>query len=397
MHRIRIAVAIVAVPVLAAWLWGLCPGPRPYDANAAPPEKDDAPRKLNPGQSGLLLRPIVDLSSMTPDKFAENIDTVGPEKIRRPWTSPIAALSPHARRDVKGLTEMEVGEYMLTVRRMFDQGKSIPVSDVGLISTEDGPVRKPIYNHVAAFANDVANVYLLVQRETGDKNWAYFSIVQDRTTDPPSDYYGRIDGEEVSYRGARCYRCHSSGPLAIHSARPDLVSDAKLAEAINKYIVEQPQSRFVFWKGDPRRDYGKPLALKACAKCHDAEDGVRSPLFKVHEHPIRVLVDHGYMPPNRRLSAEEMAELRVWLNPLEGWKAKNEAPDDKVVSDHNAYIEQLSQAERAGVVGVNYYLDATGQHGAAVLIRLGDTTWTHLLVYDKKYKRTDMQKFAAAK
>jgi len=395
MNRYRIAVAIVAAPVLAAWLWGLCPS-RPFVANAAPPEKADASRKLDPGKSGLLLRPLVDLSSMTPEKFAENIDTVGLEEIRKPWTTPIVALPPHARRDVKALTEMEVGDYMLQVRRMFDQGKSIPVSDVGLISTEDGPVRRANFNYVAVFANDVANVYLLVQREFGDNHWAYFSIVQDRTTDPPSDHYGRIDGDKVSFRGARCYRCHSSGPLAIHPARPDLVSDAKLMEAINKHIVEQPQSRFVFWKGDPPPDYGKPLAMKACAKCHDT-DADRGPLFKVHEHPIRVLVDHGYMPPNRRLTPEELAELRAWLDPLADWKATKEAPDEKVVSDHKAYIEQLPQAERAGVGSVSYYVDGTGQHAAAILVRLGDTQWTHLLVYDKKSKRTDVQKFAGGK
>jgi len=38
------------------------------------------------------------------------------------------------------------------------------------------------------------------------------------------------------------------------------------------------------------------------------------PLFKVHSHPIRILVDFGYMPPKRRLTPEEIAELKAWLD-----------------------------------------------------------------------------------
>jgi len=278
MSLIRNVVLALAAAMLVNFLLSLAAVPR--TADAAPPEGSEAGPKSKPGtslQSGLLLRPLVDLSRFTRADFEANIATVGAEKIRKPWTSPITALLPHSRKDVQGLTEKEVHDYMLQVRRMFDQGNSNPVSDVGLVSTEDGPVRKPIFNHVAAFSNDVAHVYLLVQRETGDKHWAYFSIVQDRTTDPPSDYYGRVEVDKVSTRGARCYRCHSSGPITIHPARADLVSDARLAEAINKHIASQPQSRFIFAKHDLPGDLGKPVALKACVKCHDT-DGRRAPL-----------------------------------------------------------------------------------------------------------------------
>ncbi|HEX2747522.1 MAG TPA: cytochrome c, partial [Verrucomicrobiales bacterium] len=108
-------------------------------------------------------------------------------------------------------------------------------------------------------------------------------------------------------------KCHSSGPLAIHPARADLVSDPPLAAAISKHIADGPRSRFYFppeEKAAP--DYGQPLALKFCSRCHD-EDGDRAPLFKTHSHPIRVLVDFGYMPPNRRLKADEIQELKTWL------------------------------------------------------------------------------------
>jgi hypothetical protein len=397
MTRVRSAIPAVAASVLAAFMLGLFLANSLVGADVAPPGKAEAPQKPKPGQSGLLLRPLVDLSSMTPEKFVENISTVGPEKIHKPWTSPITALPPHARRDVKGLTEMEVRDYMLQVRRMFDQGNSIPVSNVGLVSTEDGPVRRPNFNHVAVFSNDVAHVYLLVQRELGDKDWAYFSIVQDRTTDPPSDYYGRMDSEnKVSYRGARCYRCHSSGPLAIHAARADLVSDARLAAAISKHIAAQPQSRFVFWKGDLPPDYGKPLALGACTKCHDT-DGDRAPLFKVHEHPIRVLVDYGYMPPNRRLTAEELAELKAWLDPLADWKTVNDEPDDAIVADCKGYIEKLPKTEQADLATLKYHVNGKGGNAVTVNVLTGDMRWTHLLTYDEKHKRTDVLKYVPGK
>jgi hypothetical protein len=118
------------------------------------------------------------------------------------------------------------------------------------------------------------------------------------TLDPPLDYFGDLNGKAkaVKFEGKSCYKCHSSGPLAIHPARADLVSDAPLAAAISQHIAQQPLSRFYFPTNEVRPDYGAPLALGFCTKCHET-DGVRQPLFKVHSHPIRVLVDFGYMPP----------------------------------------------------------------------------------------------------
>ena len=261
-------------------------------------------------QSGLLLQPPLDLSQFTREEFAAVSGTVGPEKIRKPWTSAVSA-----RPDVHGLTESEVKDYMREVHRLFDQGAANPVSDVGLISTQEDVIRRPMYNHIAAFSNQTARVYLLVQHPAGEKDWHYFSIVQDLTTEPPTDYFGRFKGREdreVKFEGTSCYKCHSSGPLAIHPVRADLVSDAALAAALSGFIADQPRSRFHFPPDDPPSDYGKPLALKACTKCHDP-DGDRAPLFKVQAHPIRVLVDYGYMPPKRRLTPGELAELKAWF------------------------------------------------------------------------------------
>jgi hypothetical protein len=171
-------------------------------------------------------------------------------------------------------------------------------------------------NHISAFENAAVRVYLLVQKTASDDGWGYFSIVQDMTIDPPQDYYAQILESDIRFEGTSCYKCHSSGPLAIHPAREDLVLDAKLAAALNLYIREQVRSEFHFPSNSPRPPQGKVLALDACTACH-SEDGVRAPLYQVHSHPIRVLVDFGYMPPDQRLSPEESAELKSWLDAKE--------------------------------------------------------------------------------
>ena len=133
------------------------------------------------------------------------------------------------------------------------------------------------------------------------------------TTDPPLDFYGHISDTEVNFEGTSCYKCHSSGPLAIHPAREDLVLDAKLAAALGQYIAAQPRSKFHFPEHSPPPESGQPMTLSFCTSCH-AEDGDRAPLFKVHSHPIRILADFGYMPPDRRLTTGEIAELKEWLD-----------------------------------------------------------------------------------
>ena len=262
--------------------------------------------------SGLLLEPPLNLDWLTRGRFIEMMSTVGPEKIQKSWTKPVTPLPPHARTHVRGLTEPEVKSYMMDARGRFDRGESVPVSDVGLISTQEDVIRQPMLNHIAAFSNSVVRVYLLVQRTAQDKGWSYFSIVQDLTVEPALDYYAELRKDGPKFEGPSCYKCHSSGPLAIHPTREDLVIDAPLAAALSLHIAEQPRSRMVFPKDAPAVPPGEPMTLKFCARCH-ANDGDRDALHRTHSHPIRVLVDFGYMPPNRRLKPEEIAELKAWL------------------------------------------------------------------------------------
>lgn len=274
-----------------------------------------APAPIAPAvstHSGLLLEPPLNLDWLSRARFLEMMSTVGPEKIRKPWTTPVTPLPTHPRTGVKGLTEKEVKDYMMDARRRFDRGDSVPVSDVGLISTQEDVIRQPMLNHIAGFSNSTVRVYLLVQRTAEDEGWSYFSIVQDLTVEPVLDYYAELRKDGPKFEGPSCYKCHSSGPLAIHPTREDLVIDAPLAAALSRHIAEQPRSRMVFPKDAPVPPPGEPMTLKFCARCH-AKDGDRDALYRSHSHPIRVLVDFGYMPPNRRLKPEEIAELKAWL------------------------------------------------------------------------------------
>ena len=65
-----------------------------------------------------------------------------------------------------------------------------------------------------------------------------------------------------------------------------------------------------------------------------------------------------------------------------------------VVTDYNAYIAKLPKAERPGVSDVKYYVDDMGRSAVAVLVNVGGTQSTHLLIYDKQNKRTRLTKFS---
>lgn len=262
--------------------------------------------------TGLLLEPPLDLIAYTRDQFIAQSSSVGTNRIGKAWTRPVLPLPPHPRPGAKGLTEAEVKEYMLAVRERFERSEAVPASDVGLVSTQEDVVRRPMLNHIAAFSNDVARVYLLVQKTSTDKGWSYYSIVQDVSVTPAVDYFAEAKKSGPKLEARSCYKCHASGPLAIHPARKDLILDGGLAAAINQHIAEQPRSRMHFPKDDPADEYGEPVAMKFCSRCHSA-DGDRAPLHRIHSHSIRVLVDFGYMPPNRRLKPEEVAELKAWL------------------------------------------------------------------------------------
>ena len=267
-------------------------------------------------RTGLPLLPDLDLSKFTREEFIRLSSSVGTNRIGKSWTNAVVSLPKHGRAEVRGLTLDEVKGYMTQVRQMFKDGKANPLSDVGLVSTQEDVIRRPMLNHIAAFSNEVARAFLLVQKTATDKDWGYFAIVQDLTVEPPLDYFADMNGSGIKFEGHECYKCHSSGPLAIHPAREDLVLDAALAAAIGRHIAKGPISNYYWPPGEKKPDYGEPMKLEFCTKCHEA-DGVRQPLYRVHGHPIRIYVDYGYMPPKHPLTEAQVAELKGWLEAKE--------------------------------------------------------------------------------
>jgi hypothetical protein len=304
--RRRIAWTLFATPVVCLAILIA----RPYASADSTQNASKIPLIAPPKPlgTGLLLQEPLPLDWYTREMFESDSKSIGEDRIEKPWTSPITTLPNHDQKNVQGLKIDEVFRYMELARNYFDEGKAIPMSDVGLISTQEDVIRRPMLNHISVFENDVARVYLLVQKTHESPDWAYFSIVQDMTVSPPIDYYAYLSESGPELEGHECYKCHSSGPLAIHPAREDLVLDARLAAEVSNIIANQPTSRFYFPDHDPAKEYGKAIEASACIGCH-SEDGDRSPLYKVHAHPMRILAEFGYMPPDRRLNPDEIKEL----------------------------------------------------------------------------------------
>src|SRR5262245_20745312 len=101
--------------------------------------------------TGLPFLPDLDLSGFSTDEFIRLSSSVGTNRIRRQWTSPVLPLPPHPRGVVHGLTLEEVNSYMNQVPQLFKDGKANPLSDVGLVSTQEDVIRQPMLNHIAAF------------------------------------------------------------------------------------------------------------------------------------------------------------------------------------------------------------------------------------------------------
>lgn len=79
---------------------------------------------------------------------------------------------------------------------------------------------------------------------------------------------------------------------------------------------------------------------------------------------------------------------------LEGWKPMTALPQKAVITDYNAYIEALPQAERMGVADVRYFTDGAGQIAVAIMEKGKDGPRMHVLVYDPQNKRLGVSKNA---
>jgi hypothetical protein len=188
MKTICIGIVLIVLFSRLGWFSPVVESPNWISTTAK--RQDDILKPIAPAISngtGLLLEPPLDLSGFSKERFVELMESVGKEKIQKEWTSPVLRLEEHSRPDAQGLTHEEIKAYMRQAQQLFDNGQATPVSDVGLISTQEDVIRRPMLNHIAAFSNSAVRVYLLVQKTSTDTDWGYFSIVQDMIVDPPLD------------------------------------------------------------------------------------------------------------------------------------------------------------------------------------------------------------------
>lgn len=254
----------------------------------------------------------LDLSGFSRADFELALATVGTNKLKPLAKDVIRSLPLGHKPREGGIPEAFLASYMQTARRLFETGEAVPVADVSLDSSLDAGVRQPMLNYVSMFSNSSVNVFLLVQKPLSQHEWKYYSIVEDKSVSPSVAYYGDVLPDRIDFKGAECFACHASGPRVIRPFREDLISDVVQANVINEYIMGHDSPMMNFPSGELRVEYGAPLTLKRCAKCH-SESGERSPLYRVHAPSIRALVDHGYMPPKGTLSTEEAVELLKWI------------------------------------------------------------------------------------
>jgi hypothetical protein len=84
-------------------------------------------------------------------------------------------------------------------------------------------------------------------------------------------------------------------------------------------------------------------------------------------------------------------------DPLAGWHAASENPEQSIANDYQDYIQKLSPEEKKylGPSPVSYFEDGTGQHAAVITIGLNGTVWRHVLIYDGDNKRIKTIKYAS--
>ena len=81
-------------------------------------------------------------------------------------------------------------------------------------------------------------------------------------------------------------------------------------------------------------------------------------------------------------------------DPLAGWKVDlDHDPDQAILNDYQAYINDLAPKLKNGVGPMQYLEDGSGQHAILIAIAQNGTDWGHVLIYDKNNKRIKIIKY----
>src|SRR5260221_1757919 len=88
---------------------------------------------------------------------------------------------------------------------------------------------EPTLHSVQEFTNRVIDIWVLREKTYTEKAWRTYALAQDKTVEPNVARYYQLRFDDsgmlvVRTRGATCYDCHASGPLAMRVIRADLIS-----------------------------------------------------------------------------------------------------------------------------------------------------------------------------
>jgi len=84
-------------------------------------------------------------------------------------------------------------------------------------------------------------------------------------------------------------------------------------------------------------------------------------------------------------------------NPLAGWHAASNDPNQSIINDYRDYIQKLSaeEKENLGPSPVSYFENGTDQYAVRIEIGINGKEWEHILIYDKNGKRIKTIKYVS--
>ena len=157
------------------------------------------------------------------------------------------------------------------------------------------------YSRVSVAAD---SVWLLEQRGSDMKegDWERYAIVIRNKT----AYFVSID--DGALFGEQCVSCHANGLRALRGSLR--AGNPELLQQINEQVELQGLVKPYVPDFDPLPESSR-LPCSPCVRCHNGT--VRSHLYGFQAHAIDYQWLRGHMPPDIRMTDEELRLLNEWI------------------------------------------------------------------------------------
>jgi hypothetical protein len=80
-------------------------------------------------------------------------------------------------------------------------------------------------------------------------------------------------------------------------------------------------------------------------------------------------------------------------DPLAGWQPASKNPDQAIERDYRAYLQKLPADEKGDIGPVLFFEGKAGQHAVRVEVIVNNSSWIHVLIYDRDDKRINTIKY----